>query len=113
MQIEWESDIGKFRWIMSRSMRLLLLQRSFSDHIRSSTSKALDMLSKPTREAHLAGEWQKHVRVVAGSVCTSFLLVTFFLTVCIYECLDTKHTPVVYHLKDDAQHYDKNALSLS
>lgn len=99
MQIEWESDIGKLRWItMSRSMRLLLLQRSFSDHIRSSTSKALDMLSKPAREARLAGEWQKHVRVVAGSVCTSFLLVTFLLTVCIYECLDTKHTRVVYHL---------------
>uniref|UniRef100_A0A3P8Q989 Rho GTPase-activating protein 7 n=1 Tax=Astatotilapia calliptera TaxID=8154 RepID=A0A3P8Q989_ASTCA len=47
--------IGKLRWItMSRSMRLLLLQRSFSDHIRSSTSKALDMLSKPAREARLA-----------------------------------------------------------
>uniref|UniRef100_A0A3P8TKB6 Rho GTPase-activating protein 7 n=1 Tax=Amphiprion percula TaxID=161767 RepID=A0A3P8TKB6_AMPPE len=39
---------------MSRSMRLLLLQRSFSDHIRSSTSKALDMLSKPARESRLA-----------------------------------------------------------
>ncbi|XP_069553621.1 rho GTPase-activating protein 7 isoform X3 [Brachyistius frenatus] len=39
---------------MSRSMRLLLLQRSFSDHIRSSTSKALDMLSKPVREGRLA-----------------------------------------------------------
>ncbi|XP_068445014.1 rho GTPase-activating protein 7 isoform X2 [Clinocottus analis] len=39
---------------MSRSMRLLLLQRSFSDHIRSSTSKALDRLSKPARESRLA-----------------------------------------------------------
>ncbi|XP_029994491.1 rho GTPase-activating protein 7 isoform X2 [Sphaeramia orbicularis] len=39
---------------MSRSMRLLLLQRSFSDHIRSSTSKALDMLSKTGRESRLS-----------------------------------------------------------
>uniref|UniRef100_A0A3Q3MKD4 Rho GTPase-activating protein 7 n=1 Tax=Mastacembelus armatus TaxID=205130 RepID=A0A3Q3MKD4_9TELE len=39
---------------MSRSMRLLLLQRSFSDHIRSSTSKAIDMLSKTARESRLA-----------------------------------------------------------
>lgn len=43
---------------MSRSMRLLLLQRSFSDHIRSSTSKAIDMLSKTAREGRLTGEWQ-------------------------------------------------------
>ncbi|XP_038124968.1 rho GTPase-activating protein 7 isoform X1 [Cyprinodon tularosa] len=39
---------------MSQSMRLLLLQRSFSDHIRTSTTKALDMLSKPARENRLA-----------------------------------------------------------
>uniref|UniRef100_A0A3B3DAF3 Rho GTPase-activating protein 7 n=1 Tax=Oryzias melastigma TaxID=30732 RepID=A0A3B3DAF3_ORYME len=39
---------------MSRSMRLLLLQRSFSDHIKSSTTKALDILSKPSRENRLA-----------------------------------------------------------
>ncbi|XP_069386851.1 rho GTPase-activating protein 7 isoform X3 [Paralichthys olivaceus] len=39
---------------MSNSMRLLLLQRSFSDHIRSSTSRALDMLSKTTQESRLA-----------------------------------------------------------
>lgn len=44
---------------MSRSMRLLLLQRSFSDHIRSSTSKALDMLSKTARESRLSGEWRR------------------------------------------------------
>lgn len=43
---------------MSRSMRLLLLQRSFSDHIKSSTTKALDILSKPSRENRLAGEWR-------------------------------------------------------
>ncbi|KAM7008601.1 rho GTPase-activating protein 7 isoform 2-T2 [Tautogolabrus adspersus] len=39
---------------MSRSMRLLLLQRSFSDHIRTSTTKARDILSKTVRESHLA-----------------------------------------------------------
>uniref|UniRef100_A0AAQ6III0 Rho GTPase-activating protein 7 n=1 Tax=Anabas testudineus TaxID=64144 RepID=A0AAQ6III0_ANATE len=39
---------------MSRSMRLLLLQRSFSDHIRSSTSKAIDLISKTARESRLA-----------------------------------------------------------
>ncbi|XP_072241190.1 rho GTPase-activating protein 7 isoform X2 [Leuresthes tenuis] len=39
---------------MSRSMRLLLLQRSFGDHIRSSTSRALDKLTKPARETQLA-----------------------------------------------------------
>ncbi|XP_072319528.1 rho GTPase-activating protein 7 isoform X2 [Eucyclogobius newberryi] len=38
---------------MSRSIRTLLLQRSFSDHMRSSTSRALDMLSKGGRESHM------------------------------------------------------------
>uniref|UniRef100_A0A7N6AGV7 Rho GTPase-activating protein 7 n=1 Tax=Anabas testudineus TaxID=64144 RepID=A0A7N6AGV7_ANATE len=33
---------------------LLLLQRSFSDHIRSSTSKAIDLISKTARESRLA-----------------------------------------------------------
>lgn len=41
---------------MSRSMRLLLLQRSLSDHIRSSTSRALDAFSKTAGESRLAGE---------------------------------------------------------
>uniref|UniRef100_A0A7N9ANJ4 Rho GTPase-activating protein 7 n=1 Tax=Mastacembelus armatus TaxID=205130 RepID=A0A7N9ANJ4_9TELE len=52
-----EGDRETFWWMligMSRSMRLLLLQRSFSDHIRSSTSKAIDMLSKTARESRLA-----------------------------------------------------------
>ncbi|KAF3852080.1 hypothetical protein F7725_005435 [Dissostichus mawsoni] len=51
------SDVDTFGWMlngMSRSMRLLLLQKSFSDHIKSSTSKAIDKLSKPTRESHQA-----------------------------------------------------------
>ncbi|KAK7929646.1 hypothetical protein WMY93_006041 [Mugilogobius chulae] len=38
---------------MSRSIRMLLLQKSLSDHIRSSTSRALDVLSKGSRESHM------------------------------------------------------------
>lgn len=41
---------------MSRSMRLLLLQRSLSEHIRSSTSRALDLLNGNIQDLRLTGE---------------------------------------------------------
>lgn len=41
---------------MSRSMRLLLHQRSLSEHIRYSTCRALDLFNGNTRDQRLTGE---------------------------------------------------------
>lgn len=41
---------------MSRSMRLLLLQRSLSEHIRYSTCRALDLFNRNTEDQRLTGE---------------------------------------------------------
>lgn len=60
---------------MSRSMRLLLLQRSLSDHIRSSTSRALDALSKTAGESRLAGEWRGSLLCLRALPHRSVLLV--------------------------------------
>ncbi|XP_057187379.1 rho GTPase-activating protein 7 isoform X2 [Triplophysa rosa] len=48
---------------MSRSMRLLLLQRSLSEHIRFSTCRALDLLNKNTQD-------QRLTEIEAKEACT-------------------------------------------
>lgn len=106
---------------MSRSMRLLLLQRSFSDHLRSSTSKALALLSKTARESRIAGEWWgQWLMYVCRYWCSTWTcLFDWVIYVIAYICFAQERTVVIYskHVKfkilwQDTQRDEKTAMSL-
>ncbi|XP_031727378.1 rho GTPase-activating protein 7 isoform X1 [Anarrhichthys ocellatus] len=91
---------------MSRSMRLLLLQRSFSDHIRSSTSKALDRLSKPARESRQA-------EIEAKEACTWLRAAGFPQYAQLYEdplCLDAQFPIDISSVTRDHDFLDRDAI---